>query len=165
MALKRNSAELFTQGLEPESINDVLRIWEQKFIEKLRKSLDDNDRVSTGTLQSSIIGEIKLAPSYAQIKIKANKYWENVDEGRAAGKKAPPLSAMLEFIKNRGIKPKNLNKVKNKDLAYKSLAYVLAQGIKKKGIKPTNFVSDAITKQDIADFKKDIAKAFKKGLK
>ena len=99
MALKRNSAELFTQGLEPESINDVLRIWEQKFIEKLRKSLDDNDRVSTGTLQSSIIGEIKLAPSYAQIKIKANKYWKNVDEGRAAGKKAPPLSAMLEFIK------------------------------------------------------------------
>jgi len=77
--------------------------------------------------------------------------------------KAIPVDAMKSFLKNRGITPsmsisahkksetfkdkriKSRAKKLNKENAFKSLAYAMGVSIKKKGVKPTHFMSNVLT--------------------
>mgnify|MGYP003352699205 FL=1 len=88
-------------------------------------------------------------------------YWKYVEEGRRRGGKMPPQQAMLNFIRDRGIKVElskaKSNKIKSlkskrikkavKQISVekkaKSLAFVLGRSIAKKGIKPTHFLQEA----------------------
>lgn len=181
MPVSKSDVVFFNKDLDIKSLDDLLRVTEQDWIERLRKSLEDNDRVSTGSLQSSIRAEIETSPSYVKFRIIGNKYWEVVDKGRGKGKKMPPLNSMIQFISNRNstlkpvferIKYYQSLKLDAKlrktpmvdDKAYKSLAFIIGRSISKNGIKPTNFVSEAIGDEQIIKFKKDIKAAFKKGL-
>lgn len=194
MALKRSEVKIFDGSLIPETIDDVLLTYGNKWIQKLRDSIDKNNRNATESLKSSMVAEPIISPSYFQLRIIGEKYWRFVDKGVNGrnNKFGSPYSftklnlkkgVMLKHIADRGERyypivsdiannrknskgVKVARKVKLSDIkARKSLAFLLGRKIASQGIKPTNFVSEAITKQDIADFKKDIAKAFKKGLK
>jgi len=170
MPISRKDPRVLSSDGLPTTLNEIILKTGNEWITKLRASLQENDRVSTGRLQSSMISEVTISPTYLQLEIKETpnaegKYYaQAVDKGRKAGLKPPPVSAMEEFITNRAIKPIGLTAT-NAESAYKSLAYMLGQAIAKKGIKPTNFISEAVTKEDISKLRKDLAQAIKKGLK
>lgn len=172
MPVSKSEAIFYNDKLIPDSIDDVLNIHAQKWIEKLRASLQNNNRVETGSLQSSMIPVVDSSPNYFSITILSNKYGKFVDKGVSGTKvkyntpysyktKQPPVTAMKEFIANRGIVPKEGNTPE----AITSLAYLIARSIKSRGLKPTKFVSEAIGKDEITALKKDIRNAIKKGLK
>ncbi len=172
MPISRGEVTFFDKNLIPDSIDDVLNVHAQQWIEKLRASLQSNNKVSTGSLQSSLVPVIDSSPNYLSITILSNKYGKFVDKGVSGTKvkydtlysyktKQPPVSVIEQFMKNRGIVPKEGNKPKE----ITSLAFLIARSIKSNGLKPTNFVKEAIGKDEIQALKKDIRNAIKKGLK
>tara|TARA_R110000868_G_scaffold36781_1_gene130226 strand:- start:864 stop:1382 length:519 start_codon:yes stop_codon:yes gene_type:complete len=172
MPISKSEAIFYNDNLIPESIDDVLNIHAQKWIEKLRASLQSNNKVATGSLESSMIPVVDSSPNYVSVTILSNKYGKFVDKGVSGTKvkyntpysyktKQPPVSVIKQFMANRGIVPREGNTPE----AITSLAFLIARSIKKKGLKPTKFVSEAIGDDEIAALKKDIIKAIKKGLK
>ena len=140
---------------------DILREYEQTITDALYKSLESNDKFATGLLAQSIEAKTKIFGQTISLEVYMNDYWKYVDAGRKKGSKQPPQDAMLKHIAVRGDwhvkKVNDLSKfytVKGKkiarknplplDKARKSLAFLIGRSIKKKGIKPTNFVEEGI---------------------
>jgi len=172
MPVSKSEAIFYNDKLIPDSIDDVLNVHAQKWIEKLRASLQSNNRVASGSLQSSMIPVVDSSPNYFSLTILSNKYGKFVDKGVSGTKvkyntpysyktKQPPVSVIKQFMANRGIVPDEGNTPE----AISSLAYLIARSIKSKGLKPTKFVSEAIGENEINELKKDIRNAIKNGLK
>ena len=172
MPVSKSEVIFYDENLVPDSIDDVLNVHAQKWIEKLRASLQSNNRVASGSLQSSMIPVVDSSPNYFSLTILSNKYGKFVDKGVSGTKvkyntpysyktKQPPVSVIKQFMANRGIVPDEGNTPE----AISSLAYLIARSIKSKGLKPTKFVSEAIGENEINELKKDIRNAIKNGLK
>lgn len=141
---------------------DILREYEQIVVDALRKSLEDNNKVAQGLLQASIEPKTRIFGQTVSLGIYMLDYWKYVDGGRKKGSKQPPQDAMLKHIAVRGEwhakKASDISKFyTNKkglkvarktplpmDKARKSLAFLIGRSIKRKGIKPTNFVEEGI---------------------
>ena len=172
MPISKKDVTFFDRDLIPESIDDVLNVHAQLWITKLKQSLQANNRMSTESLASSLVPVVDSSPNYLSISILGNKYGKFVDKGVSGTKvkyttpysyktKQPPVSAIEQYMANRGIVPKEGNTPK----AITSMAFLIARSIKSRGLKPTNFISEAIGKEEIQALKKDIRNAIKKGLK
>ena len=160
----------FADKITPKTLEDIAKQQAQKWIEGMRSELAKKDsrgfdKVSTGQLSASLVPQVKIAPTYAQITIEGEGYWKNVEYGRAKGKKGVPITAIRKFMYNRGIKGKEFAKAKNKENYLNGLAFVIQRSIKKNGIEPKYFVKNTITKESISEFKKALLKGIKKGLK
>jgi hypothetical protein len=124
------------------------------------------DKVATGKLIRSIdyrivVNETKLLVRDLEIKILAEDYLTNVDEGRKAGSKMPPPSKLDKWIVARGIAPRDK---KGKLLPRKNLQFVIAKGIQKRGIPPTNVIQksiDAVFKKRSKDLEQAAIESFK----
>lgn len=141
---------------------DILREYEQTITDALIKSLESNNKVASGVLAQSIEAKTKIFGQSISLQVYMNDYWKYVDGGRKKGSKQPPQDAMLKHIAVRGEwhakKASDISKFytnkkglkvarKNPlpmDKARKSLAFLIGRSIKRKGIKPTNFVEEGI---------------------
>lgn len=155
----------------------VLKEFEQEFIHAIQQSIDNNDRHARGGLWQSVKAQTKIYGQAVVMEISMLDYWKYVEEGRRRGGKMPPQQAMLNFIRDRGIKVElsKLKKAKIKSLKSKrikkavkqisvekkakSLAFVLGRSIAKKGIKPTHFLQEALDSGVVDDFKRELLKA------
>jgi hypothetical protein len=114
------------------------------------------------------------------IKIVADKeHWIYIEDGRKPGK-MPPSEAFGKKWQNKlGINPSNIiyeltvkykqsKKINTKtkkltfDKASKSLAFLIARSIGKKGVKPKPFIDRVVNDGRIAKFSKDLADAMGK---
>ena len=101
---------------------------------------------STGELKDSIKSISKEQPSKISYNIESLAYGLTVDKGRKAGKKPPPVKDIAQWIK---AKPVKLRDAKGKfvsmnDKKIESLAFAISKSIGLYGIKPTNFISEAM---------------------
>ena len=139
------------------SPRQVLESFEQKFIDAFHKSLEKHDRVSGGGLWQSVKAQTKVYGQKVTLEITMADYWKWVENGRKAGGKQPPIEPILKFIANRGLtlKSKGLDKKGkkglNKQAQYRSLAFVIARSIKKRGIKATHFGKEVMESSLIAE--------------
>lgn len=140
----------------------ILKEYEQTIIDGLIKSLENNNKIAGGMLAQSIEAKTKIFGQSISLQVYMNDYWKYVDAGRKKGGKQPPQDAMLKHIALRGEwHVKKVNdiskfytnskglKVQRKnplplDKARKSLAFLIGRSIKRKGIKPSNFVDEGI---------------------
>jgi len=163
-----------------DGVSSVFFKYKDDIIKQLADNLREHDKDQPGRLIQSI--DVKILPQGTKISFQLlmEDYWKWVDEGRKKGSKQPPMDAMMEFIKVRGLKndtsklrKKKIKAVKNKTIrkAYKQtselvkrkqLAFLIARGIKKHGIKPTYFFSDVINDGLYLKMKKDIEQVLKK---
>jgi uncharacterized short protein YbdD (DUF466 family) len=141
----------------------ILKEYEQTIIDSLIKSLENNNKIAGGMLAQSIEAKTKIFGQSISLQVYMNDYWKYVDSGRKKGSKQPPQDAMLKHIALRGEwHAKRVNDISNfytnskglkvkrknplpKDKARKSLAFLIGRSIKRKGIKPTNFVEEGIS--------------------
>lgn len=97
---------------------EVLKAFEKKFIDALRKSLVDSGRDSTHELWNSIDAETFIFGQRVELHITMNDYWKFMDKGVDGYKvsvgspykyknngKPIPYDAMLKFIGDRNIQP------------------------------------------------------------
>lgn len=177
MPISKGSVTFVNKDFEPTSATDVLLKYRSTIIDELRQNLIALDKDQPGKLLQSIDIKVKQEGSLLVFTLSMEDYWKYVDEGRRAGSKMPPISAMLEFIKVRGIKPNNIKQVKvknktvrkavkqvNRDNALKQVAFAISKSIKKKGIKPTYFFSDVINEDLYLEMRTDLELALKKDI-
>lgn len=152
---------------------DILKKYSEKFIDAIHTSIEKNDRLAKGLLWQSVKAPVKVMGQKVVMEITMNDYWKWVNDGRKAGSKQPPQSAMLDHIANRGISTKRIeNFYKNKkglqikrkkpispEKARKSLAFLMGRSIKKKGIKPTYFLDEVLESDLIKEMESELSKS------
>lgn len=100
---------------------------------------------TTGRLKESIEAIAKESSKTFSFNIMANDYGLAVDGG-TNNKKAPPIENIISWIRSKPVRLRDSKGrfVTAKDYQVRGVAYVIARKINRQGIKPTNFISDAI---------------------
>ena len=133
-----------------DKLIDALNDFRGEYVRELTNSLTEKNLISSGQLGESIKlnvqPEVKLFGQIYRMQIRMAEYGENVDKGRAPGK-GLPVGVLEEWLSY----PNTLQKVTGqdkqlKDYERKSLAFVINRSIKRKGIKPKNWIQPAFDK-------------------
>ena len=109
----------------------------------------------SGDLKSSIDYELKVHKNSFSLSFYMVDYGIYKDEGVngtqknynsrfSYGQKQPPSKVIEKWIRSKGLKGRNK---KGRFIRNESLAFLIARSIKKKGLKPTHFFSDAFEKE------------------
>ena len=112
----------------------------KEYVFELTQQLLEAGSVASGKLINSLSYEVIEILNGIYINLKHEDYLINVDKGRRPGAKPPPLSAILPWIKQKGIVGRDK---KGKFITNRSLAFIISRGISKNGIKPTNVIRKA----------------------
>lgn len=107
---------------------------------------------ATGKLYNSVQYKINITETAVKLSLNLEDYWINVENGRAAGKKMPPVSVIRKWMLNKGIPDKN------------GLAYLISRKISKRGIKPKPYLKQ-VKNDVIPNYLDDISKALTNDLK
>jgi len=122
------------------SINANLIVERARFYLNVRKK---NSREKT--LYKSLDSDVKVMPNSIQVSFDAVPYAGVVDKGRRKGT-MPPVTPIEKWIKQKPVKLRTKDgkfKAKTKQ-NIKGAAFAMALSIKKKGIKGSNFFTDAV---------------------
>lgn len=118
-----------------------------KYKEKLKTGA-----YATGKLYNSVQYKVSITDSSVKLSLNLEDYWINVENGRVAGKKMPPISVIRKWMLSKNIPDKN------------GLAYLISRKISKKGIKAKPYLRQ--TKNEvIPNYMDDITKAINEDLK
>ena len=130
------------------------------YIIELTNQLISADKKASGDLINSLDYEVIEVLGNILIRVKAESYLKNVDQGRKKGN-FPPVGAIEKWVKTKRIQFKDK---KGKFTTYKSTAFAVARGIQKNGIKPTK-VLDKAKKNILSTMKEILLEATKKDIK
>lgn len=150
----------------------VLESHGAKLVGDLGDALPDSTDAS-GELRHSIQFEINVNQTGFRFRLLLADYYEFADKGRKPGKQ-PPLMPIMRWITEKGrrydFNAKGLNKTRGaggvKKLTsvnrsqVKSLAYVIARAIGRRGTKGTNFYSSVVNQQALDKIVADIQAAY-----
>jgi hypothetical protein len=101
------------------------------------------DKYASGKLYNSLSGSIEIGPNGEPIAlIQYQDYFNNVNFGRKAGVKRVPLSALMQWIKVRGLKGRDK---KGRFMSTTNLAWAIQTNIFKYGVRPTNIYDAGIS--------------------
>jgi hypothetical protein len=113
----------------------------EDLVKTLVKNLLKADKKATGTLIRSVDYKLVEKANGIMIELLAADYLTNVDEGRKAGSKQPPLKSLDRWVIARKIAPRDK---KGKFISRQSVKFLIARSIAKNGIKPTNVIQKTI---------------------
>jgi hypothetical protein len=133
------------------------RLWAQQVVTNAQSILRSNNKRASGRLIASIKYNINAQGKISFTYAPEGKW---VILGRRKGAKQPPTSAIETWIKQKGLKGRDPKT--GRFITDKSLAYLIARGIKRDGIAPLPFIKLAIDqsiKQLSKSLKTPIAKA------
>lgn len=116
-----------------KALEDYAKVIKDDYVAALKKHKKDGKIDKTLKFWVNVLGA-----SYT-LYLNIEDYAKYIESGRRVGAKQPPLSAILKWIKDKKIVPKNNKKIKDKQLAF-----VIARGISKKGIKKLPILKKAI---------------------
>lgn len=168
------------------NLGTVLEGYSKKITEALKKNLENHDSIASHKLWQSIQFPVTIFGTKYTATLKMEDYWKYVDEGRKPGK-MPPTAPLVKWISQKAIDARTILlgiearrkgmsigrrnksiKQRSRDMsalsAAKSLAYIIAKKIEKKGIEPTNFYSDVWTDKLKADIQRDVSIATNKDI-
>jgi hypothetical protein len=101
------------------------------------------DKYASGKLYNSLSGSIEIGPNGEPIAlIQYQDYFNNVNFGRRAGVKRVPLSALMQWIKVRGLKGRDK---KGRFMSTTNLAWAIQTNIFRYGVRPTNIYDAGIS--------------------
>jgi hypothetical protein len=163
---------------------DVLVKWIERVIELAKKNLEAANANAGGTLSASIAPEdIELSAKQIVVAIMANPYWKYVDQG-VRGKtsslkaprspfqykdKIPPPQAIADWIANKGIPvvptySRKLKRMRTKQEQGLVDGRSIAFGIRERGTRATNFMSNALSPEMIDVLVNTIAETLGKSI-
>lgn len=145
---------------EPININPILQSFAEEVIEVAQRNLGAyrtvrsggksyrRRAVATGTLKNSLGYSIRFTGAVVDIQFsaggRAKEYFQVVNDGRRRGS-MPPLSAIVRWMQDKPIRLRSGGKfVKTTEKGRIRAAYAIAMKIKKDGIAPFPYYSEAI---------------------
>ena len=117
-----------------DRLQTALKVFGKEYIEELGKELKAAGKDASGNLLRSLDSKVLktgFGTSYT-LQILSEDYLKYVDEGRRAGSKQPPLQAIKDWTKLKGLD--------------EGLAFPIAKKIAEDGIKATNVIQKALNK-------------------
>jgi len=141
--------------LKLDNLTEALNGFANNVIEDSKQNLIDRKKVSSGKLLSSLKNNgAKVTKRAIELNINMAEYGAYIDKGVSGVKvkyntpysytnKMPPPSALDVWIVRKGIAPRTKT---GQFLSRKSIQFAIARSIFFNGIKPTNFLSDAVKK-------------------
>ena len=169
----------------------VLTDWGEKVVIDIKAEIDKkitHNGGQTSALSGSVNYKVINKGGEISWLLTMNPYWEVVEKGRGAGKKAPPNKPIEDWLRQKESITSNINKilvsisVKHKgissrkrkgvftskgtkgmkfDAKIKSLSYMIAKSIGKKGIKPRPFLHNVVNENRINELKEMLAPVLK----
>ena len=137
--------------MDQQRTYDELKKFRDYVVKQARSNLSKAGKRSSGKLYDSIDIEVKAMPNSIGLYVDMEDYGKFVDQG-VNGKfsayatpysyknKMPPPSKLDKWIVRKGIAPRDKN---GKLLPRKSLQFLIARSIFRKGIKPSLFFTKA----------------------
>ena len=141
--------------LDPEVLEEE-KIWAQQVVTNAKSILTSNKKIASGRLVNSVRYTIDPQGKISFLYATEGKW---VTFGRRKGSRQPPTAPIEQWIKQKGIKGRDS---RGRFITDKSLAYLIARGIKRDGIEPLPFMKLAIDqsiKQLGKSLKTSVAKA------
>ena len=102
----------------------ALEAYGQRLIDKYRDNLKEGNSFATGNLYNNLSYEV----------ISLEDYWRYVEDGRRAGGKMPPITAIENWIKAKPVIPRMDSRGRTPTV--RQLAFLIARSIGIKGIEP-----------------------------
>jgi hypothetical protein len=141
-----------------KGIQGILQNWGNEVIAKFRANLQKNKSLASRRLYSEIDSEILPTKTGFSLQIKMLDYYKWVEDGRPPTRTNTPSNPTLQksieqWIINKGIQTRT-SKNQSRAESVKSLAYVIARKIHRKGTKARPFISPVLTdkmKQTLVD--------------
>ncbi len=127
-----------------DALKAAMEKYGEALVVEIIQQLKDADKVATGYLAKNIDYELVEALDMISIGIKAPEYLEFVDQGREKGAKQPPYEPIMKWAKIRGLQ--KFRDKKGRFISDKARAFIIARGISKNGIKPTNVIKKSLRK-------------------
>ena len=125
--------------LDPEVLEEE-KIWAQQVVTNAKSILTSNKKIASGKLVNSVRYTIDPQGKISFLYATEGKW---VTFGRRKGSKQPPIAPIEQWIKQKGLKGRDS---RGRFITDKSLAYLIARGIKRDGIEPLPFMKLAIDK-------------------
>lgn len=121
---------------------------------------DKISEYSSGKLYKTIDYTITSKSDSYLVTINLEEYWKVIENGRRAGAKMPPVSAIEKWINIRKILPRpiTLKSGKQRVPTVQQLAYVIARSISRNGIAPRPFMRESI-EDTLNDFRSKLSAA------
>ena len=69
MPITKSDPRIFNKDFDIKSLDDIANVVANEWVVLLRQSLQKNNRVSTGTLEASLVPDIEQSPSYIKVNI------------------------------------------------------------------------------------------------
>jgi hypothetical protein len=104
----------------------------QMVVEGLKNSLEQQ-----GLKDSRIYNDIEYKASENGVSISMPSYSVYIEKGRSPNSKFPPPQPIQQWIKRKGITPRN-------GITQKQLTFVISKHIAENGIKPRPFIAPAL---------------------
>jgi len=164
-------------GLKYDSLENYLKSYGKYIVRQAKQILSQKGKNVTGKLSKSLKYKIVKSKDGYDIKFLASKYAAFVNKGVSGTqgrrtyidkdgkrktspfkfKKQPPSSAIEGWIGSKGIKGRDR---KGRFITRKSLAFLIARSIKRKGIPAASFYTQPLS-YSFNKFKKDMMQHFK----
>lgn len=152
-----------------KNIIDILNKFGKRVVAQSRANLTRQKRNVTKELYDSLAYEIKEDNGQFSVAFIMAEYGQFIDEGvngkeksygapNSFKSKMPPIKDMAEWAKKRGIRLRD-EKGKFKKGNYKTIGFLIARSVFKKGIKPSLFFTKPFEKA-FEDFEEDILEQF-----
>lgn len=116
------------------TLTDVLTRMALEIRENYRQRLLRDDKTATGRLHDYQEPDVRVTDIDYSVAMTLPRHWAYVEYGRRKGAKMPPVDAISQWIKDKGIPYKRLD----------GLAWYIAKSIQKNGIEPTHHLEKSV---------------------
>lgn len=118
---------------------EVLNDYADAFQELFKRKIKDGDSFATGDLYNSIKTFMRVNGETYSVEMSLLDYWIWIDRGRSKGAKYPPINKLEDWIKVKGIVPRqDIKPVPTT----KQLAFLIARKIHEEGIEPKPYYKE-----------------------
>jgi len=121
-----------------DRITGVLRDKGDTLVDALKEELIRQDKKATGNL----IDSIEFDVNGTTMTISMADYARWVDEGRSPNSKFPPVNAIRDWVRTKGLTLDNSSA--SLDTQQNQLSYLIGRKIARDGIPATNFIDKAL---------------------
>lgn len=149
------------EGNKYVNLKRLLNLYGELFVREYRKRLKADGSYASGKASRSLEYDVKIRELESELSVIGERYITAISDGRGAGKKAPPSTAILHWMKSKNIR---LRDSKGRfavlsDYKMRGVAYAIARSIGRNGYVGTGLID--IVYNNIKDtFGEEILQAF-----
>ena len=125
-----------------ENLTSVLNDFGKFLVEEYKDKLILEDVNASDNLYNSVTYMVEKNNTTYEVKLNLMYYWKYVENGRRAGAKMPPISAIEKWIEVKPVLPRPMSN--GKLPTNKQLAYLIARKISIDGIAPRPLLQQSV---------------------